>query len=183
MENYREIYQTIRTCDNSVKIKVLKHNMEVAFLHEYLDKILEVYNTYAGKRVGEKTKGKIRTAINELLGDNAIAFIDYSGLHYTLHHYTWETVWFGWDKESDKRFGMWDKDGKLNRFTPKMFTIDKEYIENVDSYIETKAQKVTEIRNQANRLMEMCKEYNSDLCDGLKSANMDVLNLSYFRLE
>jgi len=183
MENYREIYQTLRTCDNDVKRKVLEHNMEVAFLHEYLGKILEVYNTYEGKRVGEKTKDKIRTAIHGLLGDNAMAFIDYSGLHYTLCHCPCKTVWFGWDVESNKHFGMWDKDGKLNRFTPDMFTIDKEYIENVDSYIETKAQKVTEIRNQANRLMKMCEEYNLDLCDGLKSAGMDVLLLSYFRLE
>lgn len=39
---------------------------------EIVPKVLECYNKYAGKNVGEKTEAKIRVAIDEIVDDKTV---------------------------------------------------------------------------------------------------------------
>ena len=101
---------------------IISHNAKVVFFEKWLPKVLDVYNKYAGKRVGDKTNNKIRTEICELLNDlNVNVYIDNDGVNYSILNSTWDRLYFRYDTENKKRLGMWNSEGKLNKLDISMF--------------------------------------------------------------
>lgn len=169
------------------------HNAECAFIAEVIPKVLECYNKYAGKNVGEKTEKKIREAIEEIVdADNfARVYIDNNGIRYYVRN-NWKEAWFGYyqttenicgkDTEVSRRYDKWDKNGKLNRFTMDMFIFDKHtIIENAEVYLAEKREKIAKYKELCDEMEAVRKEYNDNLCDGFKEMKWQVAD-SYFRM-
>lgn len=163
---------------------IVQHNAEVVFLDEYLPAILDVYNKYAGKRVGEKTTEKIRNSLHELLGEMCHAYIDNDGIHYSILNGAWKCVYFSYDQKAQKRNSKWDKDGKLNNLVMAMFhTNVGEYIESLEEYINTKREQAERIKQLSNELENARKEYDDNLCDGFVTLDYGKTNTSFsFRM-
>lgn len=168
------------------------HNAECAFIAEVIPKVLECYNKYAGKNVGEKTEAKIREAIEEIINaDFARVYVDNDGIRYYVRN-EWKEAWFryyqttenicGRDTEVSRRYGKWDKNGKLNRFTMDMFMFDEHtIIENAEAYLAEKREKIARYKELCDEMEAVRKEYNDNLCDGFKEMRWQVAD-SYFRM-
>lgn len=162
---------------------IIRHNAKVAFFAEYLPKVLEIYNKYAGKRVGEKTKEKIRTEIHELLdGLNVNVYINNDGVNYSILNSKWDALYFRYDSEYKKRLGMWNDEGKLNKldvsmFNPKNIT----YIDNSEEYIAAKKAQAEKIKELSNELEKARNIYNENLCEGINRMDYGKTD-GYFRI-
>lgn len=160
--------------------KILVHNAECAFWTEYVPVILECYNKYAGKRVGDKTKEKIREAIRNALPEQISVYVDNDSIHYAIHCYSWKNIWYAYNETEKKRYTMWDKEGKLNRFKIEMFAFHKTYVEDIESYIAKKIEQAERIRQISKQYRELAKEYNENLCGGFDCADWSRVN-EYFK--
>lgn len=162
--------------------KILANNAECAFWSEYMPVVIDCYNKYAEKRVGDKTKEKIRESIKACLPERISVYIDNDGIHYYIPSVTssWNDVWFVWNESENKRYSMWDKEGKLNRFKIEMFAFDKTYVEDIESYIAKKIEQAERIRQISKQYRELAKEYNENLCGGFDCADWSRVN-EYFK--
>lgn len=170
------------------------HNAECAFIAEIVPKVLECYNKYAGKNVGEKTEAKIGEAIEEIVSvDNfARVYIDNDGIRYFVRS-NWKTAWFGYyqtienicgkDTEVSRRYGKWDKNGKLNHLTMDMFSMPTNtIIENAEAYLTEKREKIARYKELCEEMEAVRKEYNDNLCNGFNEMKWQVAD-SYFRMK
>lgn len=193
MKTWKDYVSEFNKCTDDEKKIITLHNAECAFIAEVIPKVLECYNKYAGKNVGEKTEAKIREAIEEIVGaDNfARVYIDNNGIRYYVRN-NWKEAWFryyqttenicGKDTEVSRRYGKWDKNGKLNHFTMDMFMFDKHtIIENAEAYLAEKREKISKYKELCNEMEAVRKEYNENLCDGFKEMQWQVAD-SYFRI-
>lgn len=162
---------------------IICHNAKVAFFVEYLPKVLDVYNKYAGKRVGEKTKEKIRTEIRELLdGLNVNVYINNDGVNYSVLNSTWDILYFRYDTEYKKRLGMWNDEAKLNKFDVSMFNPKNiTYIDNSEEYIAAKKAQAEKIRELSIELENVRNVYNENLCEGINRLEYGKTD-EYFRV-
>ena len=171
------------------------HNAECVFIAEILPKVLECYNKYAGKNVGEKTEAKIKSAINEIIDDERVSvYMDNGGIHYYLHYSLgWQKIYFthynvienicGYDQEVLRSYRKWDKNGKLNHFTMDMFFMPTNtIIENAEAYLAEKREKVVRYKELCDEIEKVRNEYNNNLCNGFKEMVWQVAN-SYFRMK
>lgn len=170
------------------------HNAECAFIAEIVPKVLECYNKYAGKNVGEKTEAKIKAAIDEIVDDKTVTiYIGNDGIHYNLYYSLgWQKIYFtyytekvnicGYNQEVSKSYRKWDKYGKLNRFTIDMFSMPTNtIIENAEAYLAEKREKIAKYKELCDEMEAVRKEYNENLCDGFKEMKWQVAD-SYFRM-
>ena len=193
MKTWKDYVSEFNKCTDVEKKIIALHNAECAFIAEVIPKALECYNKYAGKNVGEKTEAKIREAIEEIIDTDNFArvYIDNDGIRYYVRN-EWKTAWFsyyqttenicGRNMEVSRRYGKWDKNGKLNRFTMDMFVFDKHtIIENAEAYLAEKREKIAKYKELCNEMEAVRKEYNDNLCDGFKEMRWQVAD-SYFRM-
>ena len=162
---------------------IISHNAKVVFFEEWLPKVLEIYNKYAGKRVGEKTKEKIRTEIHELLdGLNVNVYIDNDGVNYSILNSTWDRLYFRYDTENKKRLGMWNSEGKLNKLDVSMFNPkDIRYIYDSEEYMAVKKAQAEKIRELSIELEKARNIYNENLCEGINRLDYGKTD-GYFRV-
>lgn len=162
---------------------IIRHNAKVVFFEEYLPKVLDAYNKYAGKRVGEKTKEKIRTEIYELFdGLNVNVYINNDGVNYSILNSKWDILYFRYDTENKKRLGMWNEEGKLNKLDVSMLNPkDIKYIDNSEEYIAAKKAQADKIRELSNELENARNIYNENLCEGINSLEYGKTD-GYFRI-
>ena len=159
---------------------ILMHNAECAFWKEYVPVVLDCYNKYAGKRVGDKTREKIREAIRNALPEQINVYIDGDGIRYSIRNCSWKEMWYLWNKTEDKRYSMFDKEGKLVKFELEMFSFNKIYIEDIEGYIAEKVKQAEKIKQISKEYRELAHEYNENLCDGFKEADWSRTN-DYFK--
>lgn len=161
---------------------IICHNAKVAFLAEYLPKVLDIYNKYSGKRVGTKTEDKIRAEIHELLeGLNVNVYLENDGINYSVLNSIWDKLHFRYDTENNKKLGMWNNEGKLNKlnismFYPKNIT----YINDTEEYIAAKTKQADKIRELSIELENARNVYNENLCEGFNKLEYGKTD-SYFR--
>ena len=164
---------------NEIQRKIILHNAKCTFIAEYIQPILDIYNKYAGKRIGNKTRDKIRDATNELLKDvPAHVYIDTDGINYSVLNINWERIWFKY--ENGKRYTFYDSDGKMNKLEMSMFhDVDMKYIEDTEKYIAMKTEQADKIKELSILLEKARKEYSDNLCDGFATLDYGKTN-TYF---
>lgn len=158
---------------------IILHNAKCAFIAEYMQPILDIYNKYAGKRIGDKTREKIRDAVNELLKDvQARAYIDVDGLSYYVLNTNWERLYFKY--ENGKKYTFYDIDGRMNKLEMSMFSdMEMTYIEDIEKYIVAKTKQAARIKELSIELENVRKEYTNNLCDGFSTLDYGKTN-TYF---
>ncbi len=156
--------------------KILDHNARIALLLEYFPIIIEVLNKYAGKRIGEKTKDKIREEINERTGVSVWIEDNYSRGKITIYHrnnflVNNEIILYAKKIDNENNFyHVYNEEGKLNTLSADMFDYDRtdKYIEDIDGYINRKMQELSEVNAAIKALTEKIRAYDSDLPAGFK---------------
>lgn len=170
---------------NKIERTIIRHNAECVFLTEILPAVLDVYNKYAGKRVGEKTRDKIRAAVKEVLGDDEkhiSVYIDSDGVNYSILNSAWKRAYFCYNTETKKSYSMWDADGKMNKLESFMFHLYKgEYIEDSEKYIAMKREQANKIKELSIEIEKARKEFDDNLCDGFDTLDYGKTN-TYFCL-
>lgn len=164
--------------------EVLKHNLEVAYITELLPIVCEVYQKYAGKRIGEKTNKKIWDEIHNTTGESVYCDID--GMRFYPYDCGTVTLYFGMYDDPAARYGksnykMYDSEGKLNKLTPDMFIYHKQYIDNIPAYIEKKRELADKIKELCNQLEEARTEFDENLPYGLYRLDYGKTD-TYFKL-
>lgn len=195
MKTWKDYVLEFYKCADDEKKIIALHNAECTFIAEVIPKVLECYNKYAGKNVGEKTEAKIRAAIDEIVDDKTVVvYIDNDGIRYNLHCLLgWQKIYFthyteivnicGYDQAVFKNYRKWNKNGKLNYFTMDMFVFDKKtIIENAEAYLVEKHEKVARYKELCDEIEAVRKEYNDNLCNGFKEMGWQVVD-NYFRMK
>lgn len=167
--------------------KALRHNMEVAFVLEMLPKICEVYQKYAGKRIGQKTEQKIKEEIKEAINDPNNCYVSLDNQHLTLYAFhTQIYLYFAMHDDPAASYGKssykaYNDEGKLNKLTPEMFIYHKKYIEDIPAYIEEKRRLVDKLREMSIEIEEIRKQYEDNLAEGYRTMKYGETD-SYMRL-
>ena len=177
-----EINKTVRGTDE-YNIAVAKRNItvknaETAFLTQIFPKILDVINEYAGKRVGKKTEEKICTEIKNTFNCrvrfNHLEDISISTPYTNLNvGFTYGSVTVYAKRKTDKEnYKNFDENGKLNKLSTDMFHMSKDYINNIDEYVNKKYNDFKAINAHIAELQNMIAEYNTDSSEALNRPSM-----------
>lgn len=171
----------------TIKRLILAHNFEVMFFKEVVPKVLEIYNQYEGKRIGEKTSDKIRNEVCQMLDTYPFSkqvnvSVYEKGISYNLLIGGYQTVSFRYDTKSEKFFTLKNEECKLNHLNTSMFYIPrKEYVEDIDAFIKEKEAIAKEIANLAQKLGTAINQFNTNLPTGFKEAEHKIDEYFYFR--
>lgn len=173
-----------RDAENDLYYAVLKHNLEVAYITELLPIVCEVYQKYAGKRIGEKTSKKIDDEIKTATGEHV--YCNNDGMRLYPYNCNTVTLYFGMYNDPSANYGktnykMYDSEGKLNKLTPEMFIYHKQYIDDIPAYIEEKRELAEKIKELCNQLEEARTEFDENLPDGLYRLDYGKVD-TYFKL-
>lgn len=74
-----------RNEENKIKIAILTQNAKRAFFAENIGKICEIWNSYAGKKYGEKTADKIRDELRTATGAGVWVSKKYNGTQINIY--------------------------------------------------------------------------------------------------
>ena len=92
-----------RDAENDLYYAVLKHNLEVAYITELLPIVCEVYQKYAGKRIGEKTDKKIDDEIKTATGEHV--YCDNNGMRLYPYNCNTVTLYFTMHDDPSANYG------------------------------------------------------------------------------
>lgn len=166
---------------------ILAHNFEVLFFKEVVPKVLEIYNQYEGKRIGEKTSDKIRNEVCQMLDTYPFSkrvgvSVYEKGISYNLLIGGYQTASFGYDTKSEKFFTLKDEECKLNHLDTSMFySPRKEYIEDIDTFIKEKTAIAEEIAELSSKLGTAINRFNTNLPTGFREAEHKIDKYFCFR--
>ena len=156
--------------------RVLRNNLDVVFFNEIIPQIATIWNKYAGKQYGEKTKEKIRKEINDALpGVDVYALIQYyPKIYIDFARFIDSEL----SPYSDLQLSFTRYDNGNERFLTENNTIEemqlvtrKKYIEDVPGYIAEMKTLYQEIVDKAAELEKLGKMFNEQAIYGIKSVD------------
>lgn len=171
----------------TIKRLILAHNFEVLFFKEVVPKVLEIYNQYEGKRIGEKTSDKIRKEVCQMLdaypfSKRVSVSVYEKGISYNLLTGGYQTASFRYDTKSEKFFTLKNEECKLNHLDVSMFYIPhKEYVEDTDNFVKEKMVIAEEIANLSSKLETAINRFNTNLPTGFREAGHEIDRYFCFR--
>lgn len=171
----------------TIKKLVLAHNFEVMFFKEVVPKVLEIYNQYEGKRIGEKTSDKIRNEVRQMLDTypfykQVSVGVYEKGIGYNLLIGGYQTASFNYDSKSEKFFTFKDEECKLNHLDISMFYIPrKEYVEGIGAFVKEKEAIAKEIADLSQKLGTAINRFNTNLPTGFREADHKIDRYFCFR--
>lgn len=170
--------------DAETEVKILKHNAEIAFIHEYLPLVLDILNQYKGKRIGEKTEEKIRNTIKEKYNigvsfNHSKDITLYAYNYYALNRTNIE-ICAKYNNEAKDHYRNFNAENKLNELSVDMFHIKDNYIEDIEAYIKDKKTKIKAINEAIAALKNSIDEYNDNLISGIERPSIyDIKTYGY----
>lgn len=160
-------------------------------IEETVSALAEIFQKYAGKRVGEKTKAKISAELAEKANSN-FYFLDYSsdGLSLYIYRNLPKTnkyidnslryhVYLRTTNENGNNitYTIFDTDGKLKKITKENFNLCEYKVpENLVEYVENKQKQVDKINSIRKQLEQACNEYNGNNLFEMKYIRKDDYN-------
>ena len=170
--------------DAETELKILKHNAEIAFIHEYLPLVLDILNQYKGKRIGEKTEEKIRNTIKEKYNigvsfNHSKDITLYAYNYYALNRTNIE-ICAKYNNEAKDYYRNFNAENKLNELSVDMFHVKDNYIEDIEAYIKDKKAKIKAINEAIAVLKNSIDEYNDNLISGIERPSIyDIKTYGY----
>lgn len=149
-----------------IKKLALKNNIQYSFVENNTSCIEEILNKYVNKRIGEKTKDKIRLElINILLEKNK--YIDNISLYIMIQPYNDKidiTIYFNsiqfeviYNIRGSEKWFNDNKEGKIK------LTNKYNYIDNVELYAEKLLNQQEEIKQEKEKLEKKIMAFNNSL--------------------
>ena len=153
-DRLNEVYDRME--EINLRIKFASANAKTALWNETAPKIAAVWNKYAGKQYGEKTRAKIRNEMKEQTGADV-----YIGYYYSYPHINvnMNGIYIEATDYSDDKIL---RDNKIFPLDPAALTIyDRmEYIDDIPAHVEKLRAKFDEARKAEEEFLKLCAEYN-----------------------
>lgn len=161
--------QATRDRENKTRAKVLCLNATYYITAEVLPAAAEIWNAYEGKKIGEKTREKIRAAARELAtAANLQSVVFYSDYIQICFCYT-DKIYYNFDGTPDgsgaayftidywldgngERLKLYDESGRAARINLKGVKKYGDFITDIDAFIK-----------QANEARELIKQKEQEL--------------------
>lgn len=146
--------QSLKQC-----LTVYKSNAEKLYILENIQKVIEIFNNYKGKKCGEKTKEKIKAEAKE----NGI------NMYFTHNTIIFCMGLYGYDRKEvytkyidGKEQVITDAENKINELSKNMFHLPdaESIIDNVEVYTEQKKAEFLKLKQMYETLEEATKQYN-----------------------
>lgn len=148
--------QNLKQC-----LTVYKSNAEKLYILENIQKVIEIFNNYKGKKCGEKTKEKIKAEAKE----NGI------NMYFTHNTIVFCMGLYGYDRKEvytkyidGKEQTITDAENKINELSKNMFHLPDAdlIIDDVEGYAEQKKAEFLRLKEMYNALDEAVKQYNKN---------------------
>lgn len=165
--------QTTRDQKNAIRAKVLCLNAAHYITAEILPAAAEIWNGYTGKRIGEKTREKIRLQTRELANAARLDFVIFYNDHITARFSYKNKIYYNFDGEPDgsgaayfsidyytdgngERLKLYDDDGRAAAINLNGVKKYGEYITDIDAFIE-KANAARDLIEQKKRELKQAQ--------------------------
>jgi len=162
-----------RNTAHRLAAEILKDNAKQAFYFEYISKICEIWNAYAGKPHGEKTAAKIREELHAATGYRVYIGNKYGGANITIYTDRAPVDNFEIGNKSGEQSAALDSDNKIIPLDPSALRVwyCGEYVENVTAHIKQLKKKHAEARRAFEKLQDIASSYNE-----IKRGNISHIN-------
>ena len=149
--------------NHKMRAEILKENAMQAFFAQYIAKICEIWNAYAGKPHGEKTADKIRAELNALTGQNI--YIGNKYAHASISIYTARGVSvdnFEIGAKSGSEARALDENNRILKIDPDALTVYYcgEYVYNIGAHIKALKKAHEDAKKAMEKAREAFNKYN-----------------------
>lgn len=156
--------------DAKLRLKLMENNAKIALFNESIPYIVEVWNKYKNKPLGEKTRDKIRAEIKEKHG--VVFYISNrygnNDFHLTDLKNGYELIFGTRYIDGNKKEVLIDnKAQELFIDDLQLFYIKREYIEDLDGTIEELKRLRREAEETQKKLQDICSSFNDLAVDGI----------------
>lgn len=153
----------------------LLNNAKYVYFHEYMPKIIEIWNGYEGKKLGNRTQEKIEKEVKEKFNCN-----------FTINHNDWSGFFHICDPDfMDMNFNIWfnalsdmvDNENRIVRINMKDLFVHrdaKKYFDNIPATVLDNYALHEEIQEKLNEVIELCKKYNDNIVSGIDKLNTNI---------
>lgn len=153
----------------------LLNNAKYVYFHECMPKIIEIWNGYAGKKLGKKTQEKIEKEVKEKFNCN-----------FTINHNDWSSFFHICDPDfMDMNFDVWfnalsdmvDNENRIVRINMKDLFVHgdaKKYFDNIPATIMDNDILYEKIQNKMDEVRKLCKKYNDNIVSGIDKLNANI---------
>lgn len=153
----------------------LLNNAKYVYFHECMPKIIEIWNGYAGKKLGKKTQEKIENEVK-----------DKFGCDFTIFHNDWSQYFHICDPDfMDMNFDVWlnplsdmvDNENRIVKIDMKNLFVHrdaKKYFDNIPATIMDNHALYKEIQEKLYEVRELCKKYNDNIVSGIDKLNANI---------
>ena len=142
-------------------LTVYKSNSEKLYILENMQTIIDIFNKYQGKKLGEKTKEKIRAEAKE---NNISMYFSDDEITFCMGLYGHNTIIVYTKYIDGAKQTITDKENKINCIDLNMFHLPtyEQIIDNVEAYTEQKEAEFLKLKELYQALEEATKEYNKN---------------------
>lgn len=153
----------------NLSLKIAKNNARVALYNDVIDNVVAVFNKYAGKPYGEKTKEKIKEEIKSLTGCAAYITNTYrpyiSVVRLNEQGYSIDYNLEIYPKKYDMPFL---DNNKICKFSvDDLYISNGNYIDDINMEVKKIRELHAEIKKKEEELRKLCSEYNSHTVEGI----------------
>lgn len=153
----------------------LLNNAKYVYFHECMPKIIEIWNGYAGKKLGKKTQEKIENEVENKFGCD-----------FTIIHNDWSSFFHICDPDfMDMNFDVWftalsdmvDDGNRIAKIGMKnlfVYRDAKKYFDNIPATIMDNDILYEKIQNKMDEVRELCKKYNDNIVSGIDKLNVNI---------
>lgn len=142
-----------------IKLKLQRNNTLLALFEDVKSKVVEIWNKYENKSIGEKTAEKIKKEIENAFDDEIFVYINYNNIYITTRtkdkKYTGETK-ITLFANNNSYYGIKTQENKAIKLNIEDVRIAevKTFVENLDEAVK----KIEELHQQAYGKQEEIKE-------------------------
>lgn len=163
--------QATRDRENATRAKVLCLNAAYYITTEVLPAAAEIWNGYEGKRIGDKTREKIRIEARELANAARLDYVIFYGDHILTRFSYRREIYYNFNGEPDgsgasyfeidyytdgngERLKLYDENGRAAKINLEGVKRYSDFITDIDEYIKS--------ANEARKLIEQKKQELKD---------------------
>ena len=153
----------------------LLNNAKYVYFHEYVPKIIKIWNGYAGKKLGPKTKEKIEDEIRKQTGFRFI--INNNEFNSYFHICDPDFMDMNFDVWFNALSDMVDNENRIVKIDMKDLFVHrdaKKYFDNVPATVMDNYTLHKKIQEKLDEVKELCKKYNENIVSGIDKLNTNI---------
>lgn len=153
----------------------LLNNAKYVLFNECMPKIIEIWNGYAGKKFGKRTREKIEKEVKEKFN------CDFSIIHNDYNQYFRicdpDFMDINFDVWFHALYDMVDNENRIVKIDMKDLFVHrdaKKYFDNVPATVMDNYTLHKKIQEKLDEVKELCKKYNENIVSGIDKLNTNI---------